>query len=155
MKDMSLRGSLLVISICVLIFSLYNNFLQSKEIEKLNTRLGEKSVMGDKKMFELKQECEKYRDSILKQLEANGFEYAPNHFKTIQSLTEIFYSPKTNSCLYVLNEGGFRDGIVVYEQPKLVDALSNEVLQTGFREPHSATYLQDMSRFNDYVDGFR
>ena len=135
--------------------SLFYIFTQSQKIENLNIRLEERPVLGDKNLFQMKEECAKYRNDIDIQLEKNAFEYAQTNFNSTQSFIELFYSPKVNSCLYVLSEVGYRDGAILFEQPKLVDALSGEVLQTGFREPESPTYHQDLIKFNSYVDTFR
>ena len=100
--------------------------------------------LSTNELFEKKQECEKYKESLQKEIdkETKAFENMWNFYS--ENIEEIFYSESKNSCFAIIdwryiikNDGGKS------EYKKIVDILSNELSNYNKLEHKNMTYYNE------------
>lgn len=104
-------GVIIILSV-VLIISLWAHS-QDRGIKNISERREDS--------FEMKRHCAEYLSILQKEAESHK---TANDFYLIK---KIFYSPKANSCLYVLETETVQPAMGAYS---LIDALTQEVLLT-------------------------
>ena len=114
------------------------------------------TALGDEKLFQKKQECQKYAPQIEKKLEASGSYNSETGLQTFSHLEKTFYSPKANSCLYVAQEWWIIGGKPNSEIWTLVDALSGEALLSDIREvnKNKPEYFSQQKAFEELLKDY-
>ena len=110
---------------------------------------------NNKDIFHKKQECQKYKNEIEIQLEDEDLIISKTGVQTFNSLDEIFYSPKLDSCLYVSTDTMYLYGVRNSEIPSLSDALTGETMLTMIREWGADDYYELSEQFKDAVKGYK
>ena len=87
---------------------------------------GSKPTMTADQIFEKKKECAGLRDKMEEQIQKNA------DYGGCFNITQIFYSPVRNSCLYIMQNVWYQDnencrwGLVWWSTEVVIDYLTNE-----------------------------
>lgn len=127
---------------------IYLQFNKNGEIKKLNTiKESGTSALSIEDQFKKKQECSKYRNEIDKKLKDSTYYVAETGYQNFAYLEEIFYSPKENSCLYLVKENGLVNKKLTYVSYTLIDALTSNVITSHLIETSDVNSLKEESTF--------
>jgi hypothetical protein len=149
-KQKTLLICLCFVVLCLFIFAVFelvdngklksNNITLNKKIEDLN-----KTKEAD--YFKKKIDCEKYTDEIKKEINAEneGFHISDTYFEM------LFYSPKENSCLYVVRNF---TSYIENEKQKTEYFIYNVLTKSKITSFHYPDQWDDYKKFIlEYSDG--
>lgn len=125
-----------IIGILVILLgaSAYFNFQKTNTADKQQVRSTSTSQLSADDLFQKKQDCQKYKSQIEKKLEGLGYYVAETQYQSSSFLEKIFYSPKINTCAYVVKEWGLVRGKLTFESLSIFDALTGEILSSTLME---------------------
>ncbi len=145
---------LLAVIIIMGAYIVFNKYQSSKNDAQNNNQETSQNAINTEKqsgdLFAKKKECAGYKDKIMEDILTPNLVYNESD----PELTEIFYSPKRNSCLYVFDYYKSPDCLKIdtdtyvkvgcqFKESQIVDFLTKEIVYS------SATYNNCFERLAD------
>jgi len=150
------KGKNLIIGILVILLgvSVYFNFQKENVPSEQQNKAPQTSRLSDDDLFQKKQECQQYREQIEAKLKELAFFNPDTGYQSTSFLEKLFFSPKANTCLYVVKEWGLVNKKLTWETLTLNDALTGEILTSSLREVGNKDYLQRKQAFEEYLKDY-
>lgn len=109
--------------------------------------------------FTKKQECAQYKSQLEIDVKNRYFLNTTTGYEMQFTLDKLFYSPKVNSCLYVVTESDwniFDDslGSFISQTPCLMDVLTGETILCELREASSDDFYDKKHDFEQRVSEY-
>lgn len=136
----------------------------------LNTNQQKSTRDNTNEEFSLKQECYKYKNSLIKEVENFNNEQklekrgdndgSFSYCKEVQELKEIFYSNKLNSCAHVIIEQTHcqpdQNAVsnISYEYQKLYNTLTNENIES-FKTISRGEFFENINDVQGKIDIYK
>lgn len=99
--------------------------------------------------FEQKQECQKYAEAITDRLAGESSDSADS------VLSGLFYSPKAESCLFIVERSYYANGQIIGTLWSLNDALTYEIFLTANAKWDDPSYYDQKDKFDKYVAEYK
>lgn len=112
-------------------------------------------IQSPKEVIAKKQDCEVYREKIEKHLETKNFSGRRAKVQATHSLSQLFYSPKVDACLYVAMMTFFKDTNVQSVAYELIDAGKGEVLHKTWIGWDDINFEREKLKFANVVKAYK